>query len=162
MARTRQKTAFVLAGGGSLGAMQVGMLDVLLAAGVQPDFVVGTSVGAINASFFAGAPNAEGVARLAKIWSGLRRSDVFPFTFASAFGLLRRPDHIVNPGGLRRLIEINLPYKRLEDAAIPVHVVATNVQGCRFFSRRDLRLTQSSRAPRYRASSQPSKSTSGC
>ncbi len=51
MARTGQKTAFVLAGGGSLGAMQVGMMDVLLAAGVQPDFVVGTSVGAINAAF---------------------------------------------------------------------------------------------------------------
>ena len=48
MARIGQKTAFVLAGGGSLGAMQVGMLDVLLAAGVQPDFVVGTSVGAIK------------------------------------------------------------------------------------------------------------------
>ena len=35
------------------------MLDVLLAAGLQPDFVVGTSVGAINAGYFAGAPNAE-------------------------------------------------------------------------------------------------------
>ena len=76
MARTGQKTAFVLAGGGSLGAMQVGMLDVLLAAGLQPDFVVGTSVGAINAGYFAGGPNAEGVARLAKIWFDLRRGDV--------------------------------------------------------------------------------------
>jgi NTE family protein len=133
MARTGQKTAFVLAGGGSLGAMQVGMLDVLLAAGVQPDFVVGTSVGAINAGFFAGAPNGEGVARLAKIWFDLRRSDVFPFTFASAFALLRRPGHLVNPGGLRRLIETNLPYERLEQATIPVHVIATNVQGLPVF-----------------------------
>ena len=105
------------------------MLRVLLAAGVQPDFVIGTSVGAINAAYFAGTPTAEGVAGLAGIWSGLRRSDVFPFTFTSAVGLLRHPDYIVDPSRLRRLIENNLAYARLEDAAIPVHVTATNVQG---------------------------------
>jgi NTE family protein len=90
---TGQKTAFVFAGGGSLGAIQVGMLRVLLAAGLQPDFVIGSSVGAVNAAYFAGAPNAEGVEKLADLWSGLRRSDVFPFTFASAVGLLRHPDY---------------------------------------------------------------------
>jgi NTE family protein len=129
MTETSRKTAFVFAGGGSLGAIQVGMLRSLLSAGVQPDFVIGTSVGAFNASYFAGAPNAEGVEKLAEIWSGLRRGDVFPFTFASAVGLLRHPDHIVDPGRLRQLVEKNLPYARLEDAAIPVHVTATNVQG---------------------------------
>jgi NTE family protein len=98
-------------------------------AGIKPDFVIGTSVGAINASYFAGTPNAEGVAKLAEIWSGLRRSDIFPFTFASAFGLLGHPDHIVDPGRLRDLIGKNLPYARLEDATIPVHVTATNLQG---------------------------------
>ena len=71
MTRTGQKTAFVFAGGGSLGAIQVGMLRVLVSEGVQPDFVVGASVGAINAAYFAGAPNAEGVEGLAEIWSGL-------------------------------------------------------------------------------------------
>jgi len=49
-------TAFVLAGGGSHGAVQVGMLHALVAAGVQPDFVVGTSVGAVNGTFFAADP----------------------------------------------------------------------------------------------------------
>jgi NTE family protein len=127
--QTGQKTAFVFAGGGSLGAVQAGMLRVLLASGVQPDFVVGTSVGAINAAYFAGTPTAEGVAGLAGIWARLRRSDVFPFTFTSAIGLLRHPDYIVDPSRLRRLIENNLAYARLEDAAIPVHVTATNVQG---------------------------------
>jgi Patatin-like phospholipase len=43
--RGKGKTAFVFAGGGNLGAVQVGMLRVLLEAGVQPDFVIGTSVG---------------------------------------------------------------------------------------------------------------------
>src|SRR3979411_440528 len=87
MTLTGEKTAFVFAGGGSLGAIQVGMLRVLLAAGVQPDFVIGSSAGAINAFYFAGAPNEEGIERLANIWSGLRGRDVFPFTFTSALGL---------------------------------------------------------------------------
>jgi len=46
------KTAFVFAGGGSLGAVQVGMLRELMSRGVSADFVVGSSVGAMNASLF--------------------------------------------------------------------------------------------------------------
>jgi NTE family protein len=57
---TAAKTAFVLAGGGSLGAVQVGMLRSLTAAGVRPDFIVGSSVGAMNACYFAGQPDAGG------------------------------------------------------------------------------------------------------
>jgi NTE family protein len=129
MTHAGQKTAFVFAGGGSLGAVQVGMLEALLSARLQPDFVVGASVGAINASYFAGAPSAEGVARLAILWSGARRSDIFPFTFTSLLGLLRGQGHIVSPSGLRRLLKANMPYVRLEDAAIPVHITATDVQG---------------------------------
>ena len=125
----RGKTAFVFAGGGSLGAIQVGMLRVLLSSGVQPDFVVGASVGAINASYFAGAPNAGGVAALERIWSGLRRSDIFPFTLRSAFGLIRHPANVVDPGGLRRVVETNLPFARLEQAQIPLNIMATNQQG---------------------------------
>lgn len=61
------RTAFVLAGGGSLGAVQVGMLRALLASGVRPDFIVGSSVGAMNACYFAGRPDADGVETLAGI-----------------------------------------------------------------------------------------------
>ena len=60
-------TAFVLAGGGSFGAIQVGMLRELVAHGVKPDFVVGSSVGALNGAYFAGDPTAAGVARLESI-----------------------------------------------------------------------------------------------
>ncbi len=123
------KTAFVLAGGGSLGAVQIGMLRELLAAGVRPDFVVGCSVGALNACYFAGAPTLEGVAGLERVWLGLRRADVFPFTLRSALALLGRPDHIVDPRGLRRLVETHLAFAALEDAALPVHVMATDAQG---------------------------------
>src|ERR1700751_4042501 len=76
----RNLTAFVLAGGGSLGAVQVGMLAALTRRGVVPDFVVGASVGAINAAYYAAEPDERGVERLKRIWLGLRRTDVFPFS----------------------------------------------------------------------------------
>lgn len=129
MAGINGTTAFVFTGGGSLGAVQVGMLRALLASGARPDFVVGASVGAINASYFACLPNAEGIANLEKIWTGLRRSDIFPFTLASAIGLLRHPGSLVDPSGLRRLVETNLPCARLEETKIPLSIMATDLQG---------------------------------
>ena len=72
---TSGKTAFVFAGGGSFGAVQVGMLHALVEHGVQPDFVVGASVGAINRAYFAGDPTLAGVARLEQLWCGRLRLD---------------------------------------------------------------------------------------
>ena len=123
------KTAFVFSGGGSLGAIQVGMMRALLASGVCPDFVVGASVGAINAAYFACAPDLDGVAALEKIWVGLRRADIFPFTPASLFGLLKHPGNIVDPGGLRGVLEHHLPFARIEETKIPLHIMATDQQG---------------------------------
>lgn len=127
--KERGGTAFVFAGGGSLGAVQVGMLQALLEAGVHPDFVVGTSVGALNAAYFAGSPDLDGVMRLAEIWRGLRRHDIFPVSFASAIRLLRNPESLVDPTNLRALIQAQLPFDRIEDAALPLHVMATDLQG---------------------------------
>jgi NTE family protein len=126
---TGKPTALVLAGGGSFGAVQVGMLRALVAYGIVPDLVVGSSVGAINGAYFAGAPNAEGVAELAAIWRGLRRSEVFPFNWRALFGLLARRNSVADPSGLRGLIEKRLPYRNLEQAAVPLHVVATDLLG---------------------------------
>lgn len=122
-------TAFVLAGGGSLGAVQAGMLLALTEAGVRPDIILGSSVGALNAAFFAGAPDAAGAARLAEIWCGLRRSDVFPFSPSRLLGILRRTDSLVDPAALRHLIATHLPFARLEEARLPLHVMATDPQG---------------------------------
>jgi NTE family protein len=124
---TGKKTAFVLAGGGSFGAVQVGMLRELVKDDIVPDLVVGSSVGAINGAYFAGAPTLEGVAQLEAIWRGLRRRDVFPFTWRSLIGLFTRRDYLLNSHGLRALLEQRLPYRNLEDAVISVHVVATDV-----------------------------------
>jgi NTE family protein len=120
-------TAFVLAGGGSLGAIEAGMLRALVEHGERADFVVGASAGAINGAYFAGDPSADGIARLEAIWRGLKREQVFPFDMRKMFGLLWRRDHLVESRGLRRLLEAHLPYERLEQAAIPIHVVATDL-----------------------------------
>lgn len=124
-----ETTAFVLAGGGSLGAVQVGMLLALTEAGLRPDFVIGSSVGALNAAYFAGAPDPAGVQRLAQIWCGLRRADVFPFSLARLLGILRRFDSIVDPDPLRHLLETHLSFARIEQARLPLHVMATDQQG---------------------------------
>ncbi len=129
MAQTTRKTAFVFSGGGSLGAIQVGMMRALLASGVCPDFVVGASVGAINAAYLACAPDLDGVSALERIWVGIRRADIFPFSVANLFGLIKHPGNIVDPGGLRRVIAANLPCARIEETKIPLHIMATNQQG---------------------------------
>lgn len=121
------RTAFVFAGGGSLGAVQVGMLHALVAHGVTADFVVGSSVGAINGAYFAGNPTLDGVVALEKLWLSIRRRDVFPLGWRSAASLLWKRDFLISSDGLRNLIDMYLPYRRLEDAQIPVHVVATNL-----------------------------------
>ncbi|MEP6753621.1 MAG: patatin-like phospholipase family protein [Candidatus Dormiibacterota bacterium] len=126
-AARQARTAFVLSGGSSLGAIQVGMLHALMEAGIQPDFLIGTSVGAVNAAWLAGQPDLEGALKLATIWSGLRRQDIFPINpWAGAMGIFGRNNHVISNAGLRSVLEKNLPYKRLEEAKVPVHVITTD------------------------------------
>lgn len=119
-------TAFVLAGGGSLGATEVGMLAALTEAGVRPDLLVGTSVGAANAAWFALYPS--DVDSLASLWLSLHRRDVFPVRpLRGLLGLLGLRDHLVTPSGLRRLLERSLGSVDLTGTEVPVHVGATDV-----------------------------------
>jgi NTE family protein len=120
-------TALVLAGGGSFGAVQVGMLKALVAAGLKVDLVVGSSVGAVNGAYFAGMPTIEGVAKLESLWRCITRNDVFPVNWRSLLAFSVRRDFLVSGNGVRRLVENNLPYRNLEDAPIPMHVVATDL-----------------------------------
>jgi NTE family protein len=69
------------------------------------------------------------VAKLEQIWCEVRRTEVFSISSESALGLLRHPANIVDPAPLRRRIDDNLPYSRLEEASIPLHVTATDVRG---------------------------------
>jgi NTE family protein len=122
-----EKTAFVLAGGGSFGAIQVGMLRALVAHGVVPDLVVGASVGALNGIYFCCDPTPAGVARLEAVWRGLRRSDVFPLSARHLLGMFMGAASLVDPSGLRSLIARHISNPRLEDTLVPMHVAATDL-----------------------------------
>jgi predicted acylesterase/phospholipase RssA len=102
----RPATAFVLSGGASLGALQVGMLRALYERGVVPDFMIGTSVGALNATFVASRPQTvETIDELAAVWRGLRREQVFPVRWRElVLGLVGRGDHVVSDRGVREIV----------------------------------------------------------
>lgn len=121
------KTAFVFAGGGSFGAIQVGMMHALAAHGVSPDMVVGSSVGALNGAYYAGDPSLRGVLQLETIWRGLQRRDVFPVTWRTLFGFVWRRDFLIPHAGIRQLVDDHLPYRNLEDAKLPLHIVTTDI-----------------------------------
>lgn len=119
--------AFVLQGGASLAAGQVGMLRALLAAGITPDLVIGTSAGALNAVAFAQDPSLAGLRALEDQWRTVRRQDVLPLRATPVLAALRgRCDGVVSPAPLRSWIASGLSSGRLEDAVVPVGVVATD------------------------------------
>jgi NTE family protein len=122
-------TAFVFAGGSSLGSMQAGMLQALYERGIAADLLVGTSAGALNAAFVASRPQSVATARqLADIWRDLRREDIFPIAPRSVIGgLLNHTDHLVPDTGVRHLAGRHLQIDRLEQAAIPVHLIAFDI-----------------------------------
>jgi NTE family protein len=121
------KTALVLAGGGSFGAIQVGMMHSLAAHGISADMVVGSSVGALNGAYYAGDPSMKGVLQLETIWRGLQRRDVFPVNWRTLLGFIQRRDFLIPHDGVQKLIDDNLPYRNLQDAALPVHIVTTDI-----------------------------------
>ncbi len=102
--------AFVLSGGGSKGALEVGALRALFEAGVQPDMLVGTSVGALNATCLAAEPSLVGVQRLEHIWLTARSSDIFPGNLLTeAWRFITRQDSLYSPDGLRKFAQESLP-----------------------------------------------------
>src|SRR4051794_12748429 len=105
-------TAFVLSGGGSLGAVQVGMLQALAERQMTPDLLVGTSAGAVNAAFLAGhGTGRAALDRLAASWASIRRRDVFPlqpWPRVRAGGFARTA--VCAPHGLARLVADHLAF----------------------------------------------------
>jgi NTE family protein len=132
-------TAFVLSGGASLGAIQVGMLRALYERDIAPDLIVGTSAGALNGAFIASRPQTTATAdALAAIWRELRRGQVFPLNpLTGLLGFFGSRDHLVPPSGLRRLICDHIEHERLEELPTPLHVVAVDV-----LSGQELRLSR--------------------
>lgn len=122
------RTAFVLSGGGVLGALQVGQMRALLEAGITPDLIVGTSVGALNAASLAANPTIEGVDHLADAWARLDSTDLFPGSrMRRAWKMLRRGDHLYANSGIREIIDA-IGADTFDDLRVPLKVVAANLR----------------------------------
>lgn len=129
--RRTDRTALVLSGGGPLGALQVGAIKAIFEHGVRPDMVVGTSVGALNATYVATNPTIEGIDRLELIWRNLTEDDLFPGgRFRASWArMFVRGNRIFENTGLERLITSTLGAEtRIEDTAIPLAIVATDLE----------------------------------
>jgi NTE family protein len=122
-------TAFVLSGGGSLGAVQVGMLQALAEQGIQPDLLVGTSAGAVNALWVAQyGMSLDSLDELAGIWQQLRRRDIFPMRPRDVLrGLLGRRQALSNSDNLDVLVRGHCEVGDLREVAIPVHMVTADL-----------------------------------
>jgi NTE family protein len=121
-------TAFVLGGGGLLGAHEVGMLRALAEARIRPDLVVGTSIGAINGAFVAADP-ARAAERLGELW----RSDALRTAFSEnlwgrAVRLVRSGTHLHSIEPLRHMLESLLPAADFADLALPFQCVAASIE----------------------------------
>lgn len=126
-----KRSALVLAGGGSRGALQVGAARALLEAGYTPQFMVGTSIGACNAAFLGiYGFNQDSLHLLEQVWLDTVHADLLPsnYLWLTVRTLFNRR----LPGSSNHLREFFVshglkPELRFKDLAIPVHLVATDL-----------------------------------
>src|ERR1700691_1729831 len=130
-------TAFVLGGGGLLGAHEVGMLRALSEAGIRPDLVVGTSIGAVNGVFVAQDP-AKAADRLTALWQGESLRVVFSEPLVGrAVRLVKSGTHLHSIEPLERLLAESLrPAENFADLKLPFYCVAASIEdaSARWFS----------------------------
>jgi NTE family protein len=133
--------AFVLGGGGLLGAAEAGMARALIEAGVRPNLVCGTSVGAINGAALAADPTPEGVRRLLGLWDALANEGALDGSVIRRVAeVVRHRTSLHGNGALRRMLRERLPAQTFEELAVPFECVAASIEQARecWFSTGDL------------------------
>lgn len=122
--------AFVLGGGGVRGAVEIGMLQALFEAGVTPDLVVGTSVGAINGAAVAAHPSADVVAELERAWASPAAGAVYGDAWVRQVQRLARSrTHLHDPAPLRELLASMIGADTtFADLAVPFAVCAASIE----------------------------------
>ena len=123
-------TAFVLGGGGVLGAVEVGMLRALLEREIVPDLVLGTSVGAVNGAMVAREPHVDVIDRLADLWAATAHNrDVYrERPLRTVRRAMSTGTHIYSAGPLRERLEEELGEARFEDLAVTFGVCAASIE----------------------------------
>ena len=120
-------TTFVMTGGGSLGAVQVGMLQALLAAGVKPDAIVGVSAGALNGAVLAHSPTLATVQRLESLWRNTGTRQALGLSWRSVLAMVGMGGELGHPRGLRSLLESALPARHFHELSLPLHVLCAEL-----------------------------------
>jgi NTE family protein len=119
---------FVLSGGANLGSVHVGMLQALLEAGIKPDVIVGTSIGAVNAAHLAADPSVENVDRLREMWCQVRAGAIFPLSPRHNARALFRDGAFFSVHLWRKFLEDRAQYTNIEEAAVPLRITATDYE----------------------------------
>src|SRR4051794_41943691 len=96
--------AFVLGGGGVLGAVEVSMLRALFRAGFRPDLVVGTSIGAVNGALVAADPSEAVTDRLVRLWTSPEAAAVYGASIRRQMRRFPARTHLHSPRPPRRLL----------------------------------------------------------
>jgi NTE family protein len=123
--------AFVFGGGGLLGATEAGMARALLDAGVAPDLVLGTSIGAINGAMLSKDPTPDGAAALTRLWADITGADVLGGSPVDRVGhLVRNPTSLHPNDRLAGLLAANLP-RDFTDLAVRFECVAAAIETAR-------------------------------
>jgi len=121
-------TAFVLGGGGVLGANEVGMLQALLAVGIRPDLVLGTSVGAVNGAVLAGDPTEAAVERLTSLWRSTGRTVWRSSPVRRVRAVARTRTALQTADPLRALLTEHLGDVDIEDLTVPFECCAASIE----------------------------------
>lgn len=122
--------AFVLSGGGSRGALQVGALRALMEQGIKPRMLIGTSVGGLNAVYLGVDPSLERIEKLSALWRRTRKIDIYPDNrFQVAWRVLTGQGSLYSNTSFQRFLEryLTSEAETFADLAIPCYVTATHL-----------------------------------
>ena len=124
--------AFVLSGGTNKGALQVGAMRALLERGYNPEFLIGSSIGSINAAYMAHKPTLEGLDGLAELWQEVTQDDVFPGGWKTALWRFIRQESSLYPNDrwhafIKRQAD-QVERKYFGELDLPCYVLATDLE----------------------------------
>ena len=122
--------AFVLGGGGVLGAVEVGMVRALFEAEIRPEIIVGTSIGAMNGALVAADPTISVIGRLVELWASKQARDVFGDSAPRQLARLARAGtHLHSPAPLRAMLDRELRgIHRFEDLPVRFECCAASIE----------------------------------
>lgn len=123
-------TAFVLGGGGVLGAVEVGMLRALFERGITPDLVLGTSVGALNGAMVARDPTPAVVERLTELWhqAAAGREVYGDRRLRTVRRAVATGTHLFSATPLKARLEEEFGDQRIEDLPVRFQVCAASIE----------------------------------